>query len=296
MEEKKNTEISERVQKIIEWSASNPNDFAKKLKYGRSQAIYDILNGKAKPSFDFFQKFMNSEFSELVNIEWLISGNGEPKKNGTLTKLKSENPHLIPVPNTAPISKSEELGTGTSEMHGLRKVYGKDNIPNTSEVLLLNTQVAAATFGAGIIPEDYEESTSLQLPSTMLRRGKKHYAFQVRNSSMKPTIYENDYVVAWHMHPSDYDEIRDNYIYVVFTEDGGVVKRILNRLKTRGILRARSDNREHPAYDIEESSIRAILEVKCKLSFNLSNENDDIYNTISQLQERIETIEIQIKK
>lgn len=74
---KKDTSISERIVKIIDFLKVNPNEFAKKLGYSRSQAIYDILNGKSKPSFDFFDKLLHSEYSELFNIDWIISGEGE---------------------------------------------------------------------------------------------------------------------------------------------------------------------------------------------------------------------------
>lgn len=71
---KNNSDISVRISKLIENLGSNPNQFAKKLGYPRSQTIYDIINGKAQPSFDFFSKLMYSEYSEMVDVNWLLTG------------------------------------------------------------------------------------------------------------------------------------------------------------------------------------------------------------------------------
>jgi len=73
-------EISDRLSEIIEYLDVNPNSFAKKLDYKRSQTVYDILNGKIKPSYDFFRRFVNSEYSEIFNIEWLLAGKGNKLK------------------------------------------------------------------------------------------------------------------------------------------------------------------------------------------------------------------------
>lgn len=71
------SEISVRVGQMIEYLGSNVNSFAKKLGYNRSQAVYDIINGKANPSYDFFSKLIHSEFSEVIDLRWLLSGKGE---------------------------------------------------------------------------------------------------------------------------------------------------------------------------------------------------------------------------
>lgn len=76
----KNTSISERLFKVIDFLGVSKNYFAKKLGYERSQALYDILNNKAKPSFDFFDKFLNSEYSVNINTDWLITGKGSMLK------------------------------------------------------------------------------------------------------------------------------------------------------------------------------------------------------------------------
>ncbi|MEZ5195069.1 MAG: hypothetical protein R2764_01315 [Bacteroidales bacterium] len=77
---KKNSDISERISKIIDFHKLNANSFAKALKYDRSQVIYDILNSKAMPSSDFFIRLKRSEYSE-ISIDWILTGQGEMIKN-----------------------------------------------------------------------------------------------------------------------------------------------------------------------------------------------------------------------
>ena len=74
--EQKNTEISERIFKVLDFLNVKPQQFAKQLGYSRPQMIYDVLKGKAKPSFDFWERFFNSEYSERINGSWLITGKG----------------------------------------------------------------------------------------------------------------------------------------------------------------------------------------------------------------------------
>ena len=73
----KDTEISVRVSSMIQKLSISPNQFATHLGYDRSQTIYDIINGKSAPSYDFFRRFMLSEYSELISIDWLLTGRGK---------------------------------------------------------------------------------------------------------------------------------------------------------------------------------------------------------------------------
>lgn len=70
------SDISIRLSKLIDYLTLNPNSFAEKLGYGRSQAIYDMLSGKSSPSWDFFSKLLNSEYSEIISLDWLMRGTG----------------------------------------------------------------------------------------------------------------------------------------------------------------------------------------------------------------------------
>lgn len=75
-----NTDISQRIEEMINFLGITGNKLGSDLGYKRSQSIYDILKGKSKPSFDFFYKILMSEYSDRVNIEYLITGEGSIEK------------------------------------------------------------------------------------------------------------------------------------------------------------------------------------------------------------------------
>lgn len=93
--EEKNAEISARIAEIIERVGENPNSFAKCLGYSRAQTIYDILNGKSAPSYDFFKRFANTEISAKINLRWLLTGKGDVLKTKCSSVQQEE--HLSPI-------------------------------------------------------------------------------------------------------------------------------------------------------------------------------------------------------
>lgn len=71
------SEISERIKQVLDYLNVSVSQFAKKIGISRPQGIYDYLNGKVKPSFDFFNAFAKSEYSEKIDVSWLLTGKGE---------------------------------------------------------------------------------------------------------------------------------------------------------------------------------------------------------------------------
>lgn len=74
-EANKESELSERLQIIIDLKEMQPSKFADEISVQRSSMSH-IIAGRNKPSLDFLQKVVQ-RFPE-VNINWLLSGIGEP--------------------------------------------------------------------------------------------------------------------------------------------------------------------------------------------------------------------------
>ena len=137
---KKNTEISARILQIIENQGITPNLFAKKLGYERSQTVYDVINGKSAPSYDFFRRFELSEYSEGINISWLLTGNGQ-----MLRKTKCTENEMLPVAvNILPAaSESKYTDNTNTNQENREKIYDKllDRIERMSgEITLLRKE------------------------------------------------------------------------------------------------------------------------------------------------------------
>nr|WP_320119683.1 helix-turn-helix transcriptional regulator [uncultured Marinifilum sp.] len=92
--------IKNRIVQLINSESLTSSKFADKIGVQRS-SISHILSGRNKPSFDFIQKTINS--FPHVNVDWIITGNGEMYK-------QQENSSLFDVTAT-PEQKEESSPT-----------------------------------------------------------------------------------------------------------------------------------------------------------------------------------------
>lgn len=72
-----NENVSGRVASIIKYLGITKSKFATALNYPRAQSIYNMLEGKSNPSYDFFYKLKESEYGKTFNTDWIITGEGE---------------------------------------------------------------------------------------------------------------------------------------------------------------------------------------------------------------------------
>lgn len=111
---KKNADFSERLKEVIDLLEITPNTFGQKLGYNRSQTIYDLINNKCKPSYDFVKKFMISDISETISIEWLITGEGPMLRSDLPTAHPSADTGvgipLIPIEAVAGLPTDDPVG------------------------------------------------------------------------------------------------------------------------------------------------------------------------------------------
>lgn len=266
--------IQIRLKEFIEYLNVNTNEFAKRLGYERSDKVYFVINGKTKPSFDMIQDITKT-FVEL-NIEWLISGEGEMIKKGNLLGSLSEknvnlnvNPTVNPMPLVVTVDEA-----------------GSDNI------VLVDTKAAAGYPTRYVEPEFYGELPAFKMPGNEYRHG-TYRAFEVSGDSMHDTLVHGDVVIAQFV--DSFQHMKEGYIHVIVTTDQVLVKRPLNRIQKSGKVILQSDNNAYPPYPIMAEDIRELWVVKANVTRFMPNRNRDIQKVLNDIMGRLNDVEEQIQ-
>lgn len=158
-----------------------------------------------------------------------------------------------------------------------------------------------AAAGAGTFNANYLDVLGyLTIPSnTLQKKNAVYYALRSRGDSMYPTIFDKDYLIARHLDKSEFEVLRDEYVYIVVDKDGkSYVKRIKDRL-SRGFVVCMSDNldkRTYPNFTLEEKEIANLFYVELKLSAHLPNINAGYFDRLKALEDRVDDIEGGLKR
>lgn len=242
MQEKevKNSEISERIAKLIERLGFNPNTFANTLGYKRSQTIYDILNGKSKPSFDFFARLMNTDISERCNLEWLFTGRGDMLKGGDGQQALPE------------VQQSFPLRT--------------DRIVDLQSIPLYEIDATAGLVSLFDDTLRKEPISHLQIPNLPACDG----AVYVRGDSMYPLLKSGDIVLYKEVRNSVENMLWGEMYLLSFMLDGEdyITIKYLQKADDERYVRLVSHNPYHAPKEIPIDSIRALALIKASVRYN----------------------------
>lgn len=296
--ERKNTEISERISKLIDSLGVKPNAFAIGLGYSRSQTIYDILNGKSAPSFDFFNKLALSEYSEIINMDWVLTGRGKILRSNNLRKEKEstsaeENIFATKIPENTIKSNDGEIDGGIDGKRKLQKTPSNPEYPKIEEHFEQN--IADATVDkvfklrtdrlidrqqipiydieavAGLVPlfaERYNQSVIEVMETTLIP--KCDGGLRIVGDSMYPLLKSGDIVFYKQIHDIKHCIIWGEMYLISFDIDGDeyVSVKYLQKSDIPDHVVLVSYNEHHKPMEIHISRIRALAFIKASLRLN----------------------------
>jgi len=111
---------------------------------------------------------------------------------------------------------------------------------------------------------------------------------------MEPTLYSGDQIICSRVPTSNnYNCIKDNYIYVIVTNNEILVKRVINEIESLQSLKLISDNSEdYKATDMPIQEVREVWRVNKNLSNVLptSPKQNELLQKIDDLQSIIKAM------
>ena len=240
------------------------------------QCISDVMTGKRPVNTDMISRSVEQYD---LNPSYLFSGVGSKfAKEKSINTKQPSNPILSVVTNEA------------------------------GEERIVHVPVSAqAGYGQQLHdPVFLRELPTFTLPDHQFQRG-SYRCFDISGDSMEPTLFSGDKVVCSFIEPDKYySALRDNYVYVVISKSGVVIKRIENNLKANGHLTLISDNSYYGNYEIELKDIAEIWMVTLKISAfmpsprhirnALHQEVDILKDTITDQSRMIKSLNATVEK
>ena len=269
--EHKNTEISERISKLIEALGIKPNAFALALGYNRSQTMYDIVKGKSAPSFDFFNKLAMSEYSEILNMDWVLTGRGEILLSKTPEKPYKEN---VGFPKLRKSHTHPEYPTGEDSFEKnvadvvVDKVFKlrTDRLIDRQQIPIYDMEAVA-----GLVPlfaDQYSQSIVEVMETTLIP--KCDGGLRIVGDSMYPLLKSGDIVFYKQVHDIMHSIIWGEMYLISFDIDGDeyVSVKYLQKSDTPDHIVLVSYNEHHKPMEIHINRIRALAFIKASLRLN----------------------------
>ncbi|WP_189337100.1 S24 family peptidase [Flavobacterium laiguense] len=275
----------------MECKGLNPNNIT--VDAGLSVGLIGkAIKNSAGLNSDTIEKILHSYID--LNPIWFVLGEGEMLKPNIKDMSQFENV-------TKTVTFSEETKSKENVSLLLKEVssplYSKmPKIVTVNESGKDNVVLVPAKAAAGYLlgygdPQFVQTLPTFSLPN--IQNG-TFRMFQVSGHSMYPTLNDGSYVVGEWVE-NWIKDIKDNRIYVIVSNDGILVKRVLNRLKKYDNLYLKSDNRkEYPNISLETYHIKEVWAVKMHLSFELPDPTV-LYDRVGDLEAEIDHIKSLLK-
>jgi transcriptional regulator with XRE-family HTH domain len=254
----------EKIELIIKQLGLTVNSFA--LKMGRKPTIiYNIISGRNNPGLDVISDILKTY---NLSAEWFINDVGEP-----FVKQSQE-----PVKQTLTIKEPDQeylTGKNTRVLAITQDSRGKENIE------MVQSKAAASYIDNLQTPEFIGNLPKMFIPAGQLQGG-TFRGFEVKGNSMEPTL-QNGSIVIGRFVDNWIRDIKDDWIYIIVSQEAILVKRVLNRIEARKQLYLKSDNYEYEPRNIDIDEVKEVWMLKAELRYNFKNTSKDLYLQVQHL-------------
>lgn len=283
----------ERIKEFIDYKQLSLTQFDKMIGAGTGYIGKQIKKGGSIGS-DVLEKIF-SVFEDL-NPTWTTTGLEKMIKTGVLEsntpatgiQFASQNTgYIAHTPDSTKrtgVTKSAKTDPPTDPPTTLLapRIISVNN-DRDENILYVPVRAAAGYLNGHGDPDFMETLPAFNLPGL---KKKTYRAFQIDGDSMYPTLENKEIIVGeW---VERLEDIRDDHVYVLITKNRGVVaKRLLNRVKERGYILAKSDamdNRnQYQPFEVYPDEIQEIWFGVAHVNFKFKHPTD-MYKRVNNLE------------
>ncbi|CAM1341519.1 XRE family transcriptional regulator [Tenacibaculum amylolyticum] len=249
-----------------------------------------------------FHKLNNYSFSKKIGVTGTTVDsiiNGRPQTDGSRKKTKPGYDVLTAIINVFNINPDYLFGKSNIMLRG---ELPNGNYTGTPQVISTNatgdenivfvpTQARAGYLNGYGDAEYIQQLPAFHMPH--LRHG-SFRCFEVQGNSMVRTFFDGDLVFGQYV--EDLNDIKDGRVYVIVSKNDGIVlKRVINRIQSRGKLILKSDNKDgnYPTYTINIDEVMEVWYVTMYASKQMP-EPIDVYDRLHDLETKIVELEEQL--
>lgn len=279
--------ITERLEKYMNHKDLNPNKVT--VDAGLSVGLIGkAIKNNSNLNSDTIEKILRAY--EDLSPEWFIIEKGE-----MLVGDEKQTYHIDKSLPTVRESLKPLKRKKAKEPYYEAEPFISDELIN---IPLIDIEAAA---GNGFFNPDYIEVLGeVSVPANMLsKRNATYYAIRTRGNSMSPTIFDRDLLIIRYLDRGEWQELRDEYVYVVVDRDGSTyVKRLKDRLH-RGFLVLMSDNLDkstYPSFTLEQDELSNLFFTEMKISPYLQNINATYYDRMKILEDDMYEVKKRLKR
>lgn len=285
-------------------------EFAESIDY-LPQSLGEILKGRRDVTIEVIRKLV-SEYP--VSLDYLFTGEGNillndknrwlskwlniwlsiEEKTALSGKTNSTENVQIDVPTT-PLFLPESGKTKSTNIIELPVV--KSDNADMIGVPVVDISVAA---GYGFENPDYlTEVDAIYFPKSMIHNEKNYLCVRIKGESMAPTLQDGGYLVIRLLDRTEWQYIREGYVYVVSDREGrAYVKRLKNRFE-KGFIVCRSDNPDvirYPSFNLYENEINTIWYAEWYVSAKMPNIHATFYTKVDDLENKYDDVLNQLQQ
>ena len=273
---------------------------------GKTEPKFDILLALSKFFGISVDDFLTKSLEELDANKGKVKGKEEGKvspenalengkTNGTENDSSNgyQNGYFDGYPT--PLFLPESGKTKSTNIIELPVV--KSDNADMIGVPVVDISVAA---GYGFENPDYlTEVDAIYFPKSMIHNGKNYLCVRIKGESMAPTLQDGGYLVIRLLDRTEWQYIREGYVYVVSDREGrAYVKRLKNRFE-KGFIVCRSDNPDvirYPSFNLYENEINTIWYAEWYVSAKMPNIHATFYTKVDDLENKYDDVLNQLQQ